>query len=149
MLLKPTVPFVGKNKVSNVFENRKQGYMSPACTSCSDKIICPAHNLDNKISILICGERQQTAPKKSPATEKYFLFEWYVVHTGTQELEPCREGGGGGGGALTWINFCWICAAALSEPLPSPVKMFCSSRQHSRSSRQQMPLRSPWLIEGS
>ena len=24
----------------------------------------------------------------------------------------------GGGGGVTWINFCWICAAGLSEPLP-------------------------------
>ena len=27
--------------------------------------------------------------------------------------EPPRGGGGG-----TWVNFCWVCAAGLSEPLP-------------------------------
>ena len=26
--------------------------------------------------------------------------------------------GGGGGGRGTWVNFCWVCAAGLSEPLP-------------------------------
>ena len=25
---------------------------------------------------------------------------------------------GGGGGGVTWVNFCWVCAAGLSEPLP-------------------------------
>ena len=25
-------------------------------------------------------------------------------------------GGGGGGG--TWVIFCWVCAAGVSEPLP-------------------------------
>ena len=24
---------------------------------------------------------------------------------------------GGGGGRATWVNFCWVCAAGLSEPL--------------------------------
>ena len=26
-------------------------------------------------------------------------------------------GGGGGEGALLGVNFCWVCAAGLSEPL--------------------------------
>ena len=26
-------------------------------------------------------------------------------------------GGGGGGGLRAWVNFCWVCAAGLSEPL--------------------------------
>ena len=30
--------------------------------------------------------------------------------------------GGGGGG--TWVNFCWVCAAGLSEPLPH-YSLFC------------------------
>ena len=25
--------------------------------------------------------------------------------------------GGGGGGEVTWVNFCCVCAAGLSEPL--------------------------------
>ena len=33
--------------------------------------------------------------------------------SGDEEMLP---GGGGGGG--TWVNFCWVCAAGLSEPLP-------------------------------
>ena len=28
---------------------------------------------------------------------------------------PRGEGGGGARG--TWVNFCWVCAAGLSEPL--------------------------------
>ena len=30
--------------------------------------------------------------------------------------------GGGGGG--TWVDFCWVCAAGLSEPLPH-YSLFC------------------------
>ena len=30
--------------------------------------------------------------------------------------------GGGGGG--TWVNFCWVCTADLSEPLPH-YSLFC------------------------
>ena len=29
---------------------------------------------------------------------------------------PSPEGGGGGEGGGTWVNFCWVCAAGLSEP---------------------------------
>ena len=28
------------------------------------------------------------------------------------------EGPPGGGGEATWVNFCWVCAAGLLEPLP-------------------------------
>ena len=34
------------------------------------------------------------------------------------QLERLGIPGGGGGGGGTWINFCWVCAACLSEPLP-------------------------------
>ena len=34
------------------------------------------------------------------------------------QLERLGIPGGGGGGGGTWINFCWVCAAGLSEPLP-------------------------------
>ena len=30
----------------------------------------------------------------------------------------CEPGGRGGGTGGTWVNFCWVCAAGLSEPLP-------------------------------
>ena len=33
------------------------------------------------------------------------------------QLERLGIPGGGGGGGGTWINFCWVCAAGLSEPL--------------------------------
>ena len=29
---------------------------------------------------------------------------------------PLFRGGEGGG---TWVNFCWVCAAGLSDPLPA------------------------------
>ena len=32
--------------------------------------------------------------------------------------------GGGGGGGGTWVKFCWVCAAGLSEPLPH-YSLFC------------------------
>ena len=32
--------------------------------------------------------------------------------------------GGGGGGEVTWINFSWVCATGLSEPLPD-YSLFC------------------------
>ena len=34
------------------------------------------------------------------------------------QLERLGIPGGGGGDGGTWINFCWVCAAGLSEPLP-------------------------------
>ena len=34
------------------------------------------------------------------------------------EIKPRREGGG------TWVKFCWVCAAGLSEPLPH-YSLFC------------------------
>ena len=30
----------------------------------------------------------------------------------------------GGGGGRTWLKFCWVCAAGLSEPLPY-YSLFC------------------------
>ena len=37
----------------------------------------------------------------------------------------CRPGGGGGGqGGGTWVNFCWVCATGLLEPLPH-CSLFC------------------------
>ena len=38
------------------------------------------------------------------------LLQWSSV---TSSL---LTGGGGGGG--TWVKFCWVCAAGISEPLP-------------------------------
>ena len=37
-------------------------------------------------------------------------------------LDPPFQGGWGGGG--TWIKFCWVCAAGLSESLPN-YSLFC------------------------
>ena len=33
--------------------------------------------------------------------------------------------GWGGGGGATWVNFCWVCATGLSEPL-SHYSLLCS-----------------------
>ena len=33
-------------------------------------------------------------------------------------------GGGGGGKGGTWVQFCWVCAAGFSEPLPH-YSLFC------------------------
>ena len=34
------------------------------------------------------------------------------------------EGPPGGAGEATWVNFCWVCAAGLLEPLPH-YSLFC------------------------
>ena len=40
-------------------------------------------------------------------------------------ISPGGEGGGGVGlGGSTWIQFCLVCAAGLSEPLPH-YSLFC------------------------
>ena len=31
---------------------------------------------------------------------------------------------GGGGGGIAWVNFCWVSAAGISEPLPH-YSLFC------------------------
>ena len=35
----------------------------------------------------------------------------------SEYLKSSGVGGGGGEGALLGVNFCWVCAAGLSEPL--------------------------------
>ena len=39
-------------------------------------------------------------------------------------LENSKPRRGRGGGGSTWVNFCWVCAAGLSEPLPH-FSLFC------------------------
>ena len=41
-----------------------------------------------------------------------------------QALRVVEETRGVGGGKGTWVNFCWVCAAGLSEPL-SLYSLFC------------------------
>ena len=36
--------------------------------------------------------------------------------------------GWGGGGGLTWVKFCWVCAAGFSEPYPIIVNSVTSYR---------------------
>ena len=35
----------------------------------------------------------------------------------TGQYTPTKKSRGGGEGRGTWVNFCWVCAAGLSEPL--------------------------------
>ena len=35
----------------------------------------------------------------------------------TGQYTPTKKSRGGGGGGGTWVNFCWVCAAGLLEPL--------------------------------
>ena len=46
------------------------------------------------------------------------LFLHWLLNFSQLERLGIPGGGGGGGGGGTWINFCWVCAAGLSEPLP-------------------------------
>ena len=41
------------------------------------------------------------------------------LHPNQNGMHPGREGVG-----VTWVNFCWVCAAGLSEPLPH-YSLFC------------------------
>ena len=45
---------------------------------------------------------------------------YYQETTNPQDclMISTNHGGRGGGGVGTWVNFCWVCAAGLSEPLP-------------------------------
>ena len=56
------------------------------------------------------------------------VVKQYNLHQedkGSFEVMQFRWGGGeGGGGRGTWVNFCWVCAAGLSEPLPH-YSLFC------------------------
>ena len=52
-------------------------------------------------------------------TEEEGLGGWRGVN-----VCKVRPGGGGGGWGCSWVNFCWVCAAGLSEPLPH-YSLFC------------------------
>ena len=51
----------------------------------------------------------------------YSLIRWSQF-IDVNDFSPggCGEGGGGG----TWVRFCWVCAAGLSEPL-AHYSLFC------------------------
>ena len=49
----------------------------------------------------------------------------FLTEISVQINGKCSRGGGGGGGA--WVNFCWVCATGLSEPLPN-YRLFCAQR---------------------
>ena len=42
----------------------------------------------------------------------------------TAQLYPGQDTSEPGGEGGTWVNFCWVCAAGLSEPLPH-YSLFC------------------------
>ena len=60
------------------------------------------------------SEEALTLPVASESTLRAIV---YVQFT--------RGGGGRGGAKGTWVNFCWVCAAGLSEPLPHYSLFFC------------------------
>ena len=41
----------------------------------------------------------------------------YTFHVPKRKMLISFPGAGGGGGGA-WVNFCWVCATSLSEPLP-------------------------------
>ena len=47
------------------------------------------------------------------------MDSWYLEITNRFRRHVVPGGGGG-----TWVNFCWVCAAGLSEPLPH-YSLFC------------------------
>ena len=52
-----------------------------------------------------------------------FSFRFPVILSVILDIYTPRGGGGG-----TWINFCWVCAAGLPEPLPH-YSLFCGKLQ--------------------
>ena len=55
---------------------------------------------------------------------RYHLTEIFDRNFRTNSKCSPRGGRGGGG---TWVNFCWVCATGLSEPLPN-YRLFCAQR---------------------
>ena len=53
-----------------------------------------------------------------------FSFRFPVILSVILDKHTPPGGGEGGGG--TWINFCWVCAAGLPEPLPH-YSLFCGN----------------------
>ena len=45
---------------------------------------------------------------------KKFVVYLLLHRTELIKVQQIRPGGGG----VTWVNFCWVCAADLSEPIP-------------------------------
>ena len=52
-------------------------------------------------------------------------FTCILVHVNNSQIDKFSGGThGGGGGVGTWVRFCWVCAAGLSEP-PPHYSLFC------------------------
>ena len=51
-----------------------------------------------------------------------FVYIDNKEYKSTFSLTTYSQGEGGGG--VPWVNFCWVCAAGLSEPLPN-YSLFC------------------------
>ena len=65
-----------------------------------------------EISILLCPDHAL-----STITQRQVLGHKFIESDSTAVLCTGSEKGPGGGG-VTWVNFCWVCAAGLPEPLP-------------------------------
>ena len=52
----------------------------------------------------------------------------FWCYSAVKRTEILEGRGGGGGGRVNWVNFCWGCAAGLSEPLPH-YSLFCGQLQ--------------------
>ena len=60
----------------------------------------------------------ENVPQWEDSQSRLIQFNTWIRKRKT-ELRNLRGGGGG-----TWVNFCWVCAAGLSEPLPHD-SVFC------------------------
>ena len=56
-------------------------------------------------------------------TRQANIEQYRVIAKANSQLIKGHDTGGGGGG--TWVNFCWVCAAGLSEPVPHYSSLFC------------------------
>ena len=52
------------------------------------------------------------------------IEQYRVIAKANSQLIKGHDTGGRGGGG-TWVNFCWVCAAGLSEPLAHYSSLLC------------------------
>ena len=72
------------------------------------------------------GRRQTKENAISNVVRSLFVLSQHVPFSPAWWFctTPSIYGARGGGGEGPWGNFCWICAAGLSEPLPH-YSLFC------------------------
>ena len=93
--------------------------------SVSDNYFLPSkalHNYNTRLS-------SRHACTISNVKTNYGIFNIEFAGSKVWMFARCRFPRGGGGG-VTWVNFCWVCAAGFSEPL-TYYRLFCGQLMNS------------------